>query len=259
MKKDILITGIEGFAGRHLVNELLENPSLYDRLSAINHPDISVSHLDGLGIDLSPCDITDKEGLFKVLSDVMPSYIVHLAAISFVPSAMKNPLRTWQVNLFGGLHILEWVRQFSPKTRVLMVSTGEVYGAPESSSELPFNELSLLRPASVYSATKSALDNAAHHYARTWGLDIVVARPFNHIGAWQSSDFVVSSFARQVAMVKLGKAEPVIHVGNLSAERDFTDVRDVVRAYRLLLLSDVGGVFNISGGRSVGIRAILDN
>lgn len=257
----LFITGIEGFVGRHLSDVISEHNRHAEKqieVSGLYYPTADISHLSQYGFDLSPIDITDRAAVEQTLTAKEPDAIIHLAGIAFVPHAMKDPMQTWSVNLNGGLNILEWLRQKSPKTRATIISTGEVYGAPSAPGDIPYTEKSLLNPVNVYAATKAALDIAARQYAKTWELDIVVARPYNHIGPWQSENFVVSTFAKQVVSAKLGIIEPIIKVGNLSAARDFTDVRDVVRAYLMMIADLEAGTYNICSSKPVQIRYILD-
>ncbi|MFP4459434.1 MAG: GDP-mannose 4,6-dehydratase [Candidatus Zixiibacteriota bacterium] len=257
----LFITGIEGFVGRHLSKALIDynrNSDEKFEICGMYYPKASIEHLKDYDFQLSPVDIADKEAVTDVLGRYQPDYIIHLAGIAFVPHAMKDPFKAWNVNLHGGLHILEWIRQKSPETRAIIVSTGEVYGAPDSQKDIPYSEKSVLNPANVYAATKASLDIAARQYNKTWNLDLVIARPYNHIGPWQSENFVVSSFASQIAKAKAGKTERIIKVGNLSAARDFTDVRDVVRAYIMMLRDVRPDVYNICSSNPVKIRYILD-
>ena len=254
--KKVYITGIEGFVGRYLVRELLDHG--YE-VAGLHHKHASAEHLEEHGITLYPGDVTDRrENFWFSLDRFSPDAVVHLAAITFVPHSLQDPLKTWRVNLWGTLNLLEWARQKKPDTKILVVSSGEVYGAPRNKDELPFREDSRLNPQNVYAATKAAADLAAQQYINVWKMPVIIARPFNHTGPGQSPNFVASAFAKQVAEIVRGKREPVVRVGNLSAKRDFTDVRDVVRAYRLLLEKTESGVFNICSGKPVQIQKILD-
>ncbi len=245
----ILITGAGGFVGKHLISELRDRGQIY----GLHHPKVDVSHIKN--IELYPCDITESQRLYSLLDFINPDYIVHLAAIAFVPHSARNPLYTWDVNLYASLSILEWMRKRSPETKALFISTSEIYGEPVS---LPMDESHPIAPNNVYAATKASLDIATGQYRRAHGLNIVTARPFNHTGPGQSDNFVVSSFAKQVAEVVLEKKEPIIRVGNLKAKRDFTDVRDVVKAYSKLLFDALSDTYNICSGRPQSIQYLLD-
>jgi len=254
--KRVFITGIEGFVGRYLAEELLREG--YE-VGGFYYKHASSEHLEEYPVRLFAGDVSDRrENFWLALDEFSPDAVVHLAAITFVPQSHQDPLNTWRTNLFGTLNLLEWARQKKPDTKVLVVSSGEVYGAPQDESELPFEEHSRLNPQNVYAATKVAADLAAQQYPRVWGMKVIVARPFNHTGPGQSPNFVASAFARQIAEIALGLQEPVVKVGNLSAHRDFSDVRDIVRGYRLLLEKVEDGVFNLCSGKPTPIRWILD-
>ena len=211
----------------------------------------SVKHLDRYDIKLYAGDIVNKEVLWYALGDFAPDFIVHLAGITFVPHANSDPINAWRVNVIGTLNVLEWLRNEKTDVKTIIVSSGEVYGAPKSSDDLPFTENSCLNPQNIYASTKASLDFAARQYMSLWKLPIIVVRPFNHIGPGQSENFVASAFASQIAEIASGKREPIVRTGNLSASRDFLDVRDVVRAYRLLLEKVESGVFNICSGKAI--------
>ncbi|MCD6594600.1 GDP-mannose 4,6-dehydratase [bacterium] len=253
--KKIFITGIEGFVGQYLVDELQRNG--YE-IGGLYFHSASIDHLKPFDLKLYAGDIVDRENFWHSLDDFQPDAVVHLAGITFIPQANSEPINTWRINLMGTLNLLEWSRQRKADTKLLIVSSGEIYGAPKSIQDLPFTENSCLSPQNIYASTKAVLDFAAQQYIRIWKMPIIIARPFNHIGPGQSANFVTSAFARQIARIAQRKQEPIVRVGNLSAARDFTDVRDVVRAYRLLLEKIDSGIFNICSGKAIKIQAILD-
>ena len=255
----VFITGIEGFVGEYLTRELINNG--HD-VSGFHYHLASAKHLDKYGVRLHRGDVLDREKFWSALDKENPDAVIHLAAITFVPQSQKDPIGTWQTNFFGTLNLLEWARQQKPGTKILLVSSGEIYGAPKSDVDLPFTEKSCPAPTNIYSATKAACETAAIQYRNIWQIPIVIARSFNHIGPGQSENFVTQAFAKQIAEIALGKSEPIVRVGNLSAERDFTDVRDVVRAYRMLISNDIASdspIFNICSGKAVMIQLILDS
>jgi len=264
----VFITGIEGFVGEHLLQELLSHNY---KVVGLYYTDLSAVHLEKYGIPLYAGDITDRKDIWEILDKVEPNTIIHLAAITSIPQSIQFPMNTWKVNLWGTLNIMEWIRQRKPQTKLLAISSGEVYGIPDSEDELPFTEKNSLKPVNIYASTKAAAEMAARQYRNIWKLPIVIARPFNHIGPGQSNKFVASAFAKQIAEIMEKKIEPIVRVGNLLAHRDFLDVRDVVRAYRMLISDEsifyqkndnlpVGNriVFNICSGNPIEIQTILD-
>ena len=189
------------------------------------------------------------------MSTFRPEVIFHLAARTFVPDARRNPGETLGVNVMGAVNVLEAAVAMAAPPRVILVSSAEVYGIV-AEDDLPVGEETPLAPANPYAASKAAMEMAARSYE---SIESIVVRPFNHTGPGQSPLFVCSDFAQQVAQIEAGAREAVIHVGNLDAERDFCDVRDVVRAYRDLAVGGTAGaVYNVASGRSRSIRSMLD-
>jgi GDP-4-dehydro-6-deoxy-D-mannose reductase len=200
-------------------------------------------------------DICDASALKAAVRQVAPEACVHLAALAFVPSGKSSPRLMTEVNVMGTVNLLEALRTDSPTTRLLFVSTAQVYGT--RARPTPAREDDALLPESLYGITKAAADSIALLYARQYAMPVMVARPYNHIGPGQAPDYVVASFARQIMAIRQG-APPVIKVGNLESRRDFTDVRDIVRAYCLLLEKGVPGeAYNIASGHQVKIGEIL--
>jgi GDP-4-dehydro-6-deoxy-D-mannose reductase len=254
---NVLVTGIDGFVGSHLAGELLRDPDVKLFGLVIDRAKVPlIEHFKGR-IELIQADIRDRRQVDEALRACKPQRVYHLAGQAFVPTSYKDPVDTFYVNIDGGIHILDGVRIMAPDALVLVVSSGEVYGITESGKKI--DEEYPLKPENPYAASKACIDLIAQQYRSTFGLNVVVARAFNHLGPGQSDVFVGSGFARQVAEAKLGLREKSISVGNLEAKRDFTDVRDVVRAYVALL----GGerkhtVYNVCSGHSVAIQVILD-
>lgn len=187
-----------------------------------------------------------------------PDWIFHLAAQSFVPTAWADPLGTLVNNIAGQVNLLQAVLVWGGSPTILVVGSNEEYGMVEP-EDLPIKETTPLRPANPYAVSKVAQDMLAYQYHISHGLRIVRVRPFNHLGPGQSDRFVASSFARQIAEAERGIRPPIIQVGNLDAERDFTDVRDIVRGYYLaMLLGRPGEVYNLGSERAVTIRRLLD-
>lgn len=203
-----------------------------------------------------PLDVRDPDSIASVLAEVAPDAILHLGGIAFVPLGWTQPQRVFHVNTIGTLNVLDAVRQHRPAARILVVTSAEVYGSHPAPA--PLAEDAPYRPDNIYGIAKAAADHAALLYAAHHRLDVMVARPSNHIGAGQSKDFVSSSFASQLAAIAAGAA-PRMRVGNLDQRRDFTDVRDVARAYVLLLERGRAGLaYNIASGRLIPVRDLLD-
>lgn len=252
----VLITGAEGFAGSHLVDHCL---SQGDEVWGTCRPGARASnlshHLDHITLRVG--DTSHADFIRSVLRETRFDVIFHLAAISFIHDALKEPARTYEVNVLGGIHLLEAVRTQSMHSRVVLASSAEVYG-PVKPENLPVTEQQPFAPTNIFAAGKVALEVIAQHpFVKTYGLHLVIARPFNHTGPRQRSDFVCSTFAEQIARVEAG-APPVLHVGDLSPRRDFSDVRDIVRGYRVLAMHGAKGeVYNLASGASEPISAIL--
>jgi GDP-4-dehydro-6-deoxy-D-mannose reductase len=238
----VLITGASGFAGGHLARACVSAGDDVVGLSRSGSP--GTDSATGIAVDLR-----DADAVLAAIRSVQPEVIYHLAALSHVGRSWEKPSETVIDNVAGGVNVLEAIRHASPRARVVWVSSCEVYGAPE---RLPVDESAALRPANPYAVSKSAGDLLAGVYADAHGLDIVRARPFNHAGPRQLPIFLVSSLARQAAEARLSGARTLrIVTGNPDTRRDFTDVRDVVRAYRLLADHADPGVYNVSSGRSL--------
>jgi GDP-4-dehydro-6-deoxy-D-mannose reductase len=193
-----------------------------------------------------------------LLEDIQPEAIYHLAGQAFVPTAWVDPWRTFESNIHPQLNILQAIIEQHLPTRLLVVASNEVYGHVQA-DQLPVNEETPMRPDNPYGVSKVAQDVLALQYHLSHGLDIIRARSFNHIGPRQSPFFVASSFAKQIAEIEAGLSTPVILVGNLEAQRDFTDVTDVARAYALLVEhGQTGEAYNIGTGRPYSIRYLLE-
>ncbi len=251
----VLITGIGGFAGSHLAEHLLHQTD-WEIWGVVRHSRWRVAHLQGR-LHLITCDLTDQEATVAMVRRARPDVIVHLAAQSRVGASWQHPWETYRTNLLTQLSLLEAVmRTGIAVQRILVIASNEVYGPP---LYLPVDEAHPMRPVTPYGVSKAAQELMAQQYALAHHLPIVRVRPFNHIGPRQDKGFVCADFASQVARIEAGLQPPVIRVGNLSARRDFTDVRDVVAAYRLLMLHGrVGEVYNVGRGEAYAIQEILD-
>lgn len=249
----VLIIGAAGFVGGYLIHHL--NTDLHYQVAATKLPE---EHLDTQEACIYSLNILGADAILPLLKQLRPDAIVHLAAQSSVGLSWRKPDLTVDINIKGTLHILEALRVLDYKPRLLLIGSGEEYGhiRPEES---PITEDNLLRPGNIYAATKACQNMLGRIYADAYQLDILSVRAFNHIGPRQTDIFVVSDFSKQVAMIEAKLKEPVIHVGNLSAARDFTDVRDVVRAYGLLLSKGkTGETYNVGSGHALPIQQILE-
>jgi GDP-4-dehydro-6-deoxy-D-mannose reductase len=204
------------------------------------------------------CDLRDPRAVKRLLSKIKPDRIFHLAAFSFVPASWLAPEKAFDVNVLGTLHIFEALKSLNMRPALHVAGSSEAYGTILP-SENPVDESVPFRPSNPYGVSKAAQEILALQYGRSLGLPVIVTRAFFHTGPGQKQEFVASSFARQVAMIEAGLQKPVIAVGNLKLVRDFTDVRDVVRAYWLALeKAKAGEVYNICSGKGRAIGEILE-
>jgi GDP-4-dehydro-6-deoxy-D-mannose reductase len=245
-----LVIGANGFVGRHLVSHLQQRgDEVYGTVVGAALPE-----LEGRCFSL---DITDYQRAGDVIREVAPEVVYHLAAIAFVPEAENNFELALRINVGGTSNIVRHCHLINRAIKVIFISSAEVYGQIQP-GELPIRETTPLRAANNYSLSKQMAELVVDRYQRQGTINSVIVRPFNHIGPGQDSRFVVSSFAQQLAMIAHRKAPATLSVGNLEARRDFSDVRDVVRAYRLL--AEKGrGVVNIGSGQARSIREVLES
>lgn len=247
-----LIIGGAGFVGGYLIREL--NGCGWE---------VHATGLPGEKLAEGCCghtlNILEKESIKPLFDDIMPDVVYHLAAQSSVSVSWKKPQLTAEINVIGTINVLEAVREAKkPDIRLILIGSGEEYGfiRPEA---CPLSEEEALRPGNIYAATKACQGMLGEIYAKAYKKDIINVRAFNHSGPGQLSIFVISDFCRQIAEIEKGERPPEISVGNLSAQRDFTDVRDIVRAYRLLAEKGVSGkTYNIGRGKAVAVQYILD-
>ena len=256
--KKILITGITGFVGKHLAEHLLSQKK-YEIIGTYR----SESGLETLGnvkdqLQLKQLDLNNSEEVESFILSEKPDYIAHLAAQASPSKSISHPMETLTNNIASELSLLEVLRKHDLPIRILIVSTGDIYGLVKP-VDIPIDEETPMRPANPYAVSKITQDYLALQYYLSYKVDVVRVRPYNHIGPGQKEGYVISDFAKQIAEIEAGKKEAILSVGNLNAGRDFTDVRDVVRAYELALeKGESGEVYNIGSGKSHKIADVLD-
>lgn len=248
-----LIIGAAGFVGPYLAEHLSKEYGMRVYATKRSH-----DKFEDIKAEMYYLDILNKEEIVDLLYKVRPDHIFHLAAQSSVALAWKDPGRTIDVNIKGSVNVLDAVRDLYYKPRVLLIGSGEEYGHIKP-GETPISEDNHLRPGNLYAVTKVCQNMIANIYATAYDMELIMVRAFNHIGPKQASIFVISDFCRQVVEIEKGLREPVMMVGNLKAMRDFTDVRDVVRAYALLAkYGKAGETYNVGSGHAVEIKTVLD-
>lgn len=253
----VLITGITGFVGSHLAEYALGKKaevwgSIRWRSSTEN-----IDHIKG-ELKLVECDLRDLSSVTRLIEETRPDYIFHLAAQSFVPTSWHAPDETLTTNVISQLNILEAVRFRKLEPIIQIAGSSEEYGQVYE-NEIPVKETNPLRPLSPYAVSKVAQDLLGYQYHRSYGFKIVRTRAFNHTGPRRGEVFVASNFAKQITQIEAGKKGSTIEVGNLEAKRDFSDVRDIVKAYWLALeKGELGEVYNICSGKAWSMRELLD-
>jgi GDP-4-dehydro-6-deoxy-D-mannose reductase len=255
---NVLITGIGGFAGSHLADYVISNTR--SKVSGILRDlekDDNIHQHNGK-ISLYHCEIGEFQPVFKVIKEIKPDIIFHVAGQAFVPSSFENAAETFKTNVIGTINIFEAVKACDINPRIVVVTSGEVYGETFGLPSL-HTEQSIPQPVNPYAASKTSMDYIAQTYKKYEGLNIVIARPFNHTGPRQRPNFVCSSLARQIVTAKQKPGEKVLNVGNIKARRDFTDVRDIVRGYWMLSQIDNKSnyVFNLCSGNIFSIEEII--
>jgi GDP-4-dehydro-6-deoxy-D-mannose reductase len=252
----LLITGITGFVGSHMAEYALSQNARVFGSSRWRSKTENVDHLRSR-ITLIESDLRDLSSVRWLVETARPTHIIHLAAQSFVGASWQTPAETLSTNIIGQVNVLEAVRGLRIDPRVLVVGSSEEYGMVHE-GEVPIRESNPLRPLSPYAVSKVAQDLMGYQYFRSYGLSIVRSRAFNHTGPRRGDVFVESNFAKQVAEIETGICEPVVFVGDLRPRRDFSDVRDIVRGYWLLLeRGEPGEVYNLCAGRAWSIQDVL--
>ena len=252
MKKALIIGGA-GFVGKYLAEYLSRECGYQVRSTKMKQ-----ETLEPEGYDVVDMNLLEKQEVVDVIENFAPDYIFHLAAQSSVAVSWSNPQLTVDVNIKGALNLLDVLKEMEYKGRVLLIGSGEEYGRIHP-DQVPIVEDTVLRPGNIYAATKSCQNMLGTIYAQAYQLELVMVRAFTHVGPRQSPQFVVSDFCKQVVEVEKGLREPVIHVGNLKAKRDFTDVRDVIAAYECLIRQGKSGeTYNVGSGKAYEIQEVLD-
>ncbi|MCL4338774.1 GDP-mannose 4,6-dehydratase [Patescibacteria group bacterium] len=256
-KKVALITGITGFAGSHLAELLLSEGVEVHGVQRWRSKSDNIDHIKNK-VKLHEADLLDAHSLYTVVDEIKPNYIFHLAAQSYVQSSWQSPANTLEVNITGTVHLFEAVRKSQLDIPIQIACSSEEYGRVFA-NELPIRETNPLRPLSPYAVSKLAMDYLGYQYWESYKLRVIRTRGFNHTGPRRGNVFAESTFAKQIAEIEKGKAEPIVYVGNLEAKRDYTDVRDMVKAYYLSVQKcDPGEVYNIASGKTIKIRDVLD-
>ncbi|MBE1447146.1 GDP-mannose 4,6-dehydratase [Paenibacillus sp. OAS669] len=252
----VLVTGISGFVGSHMAEYLLANQieviGTIRQRSRLDH----IKHLKD--IRLVECELRDPFSVESLIHDVKPDLIFHLAAQSFVPTSWNSPMDTIHNNVASQVNIFEAVRRSNLDCKIQIACSSEEYGHVEP-HEVPIKETNPLRPLSPYAVSKVTQEFLGYQYNKSYGLNVVLTRTFNHTGPRRGENFVTSNFSKQIADIEKGKKPPVLYVGNLQAKRDFTDVRDIVRAYWLAVNKGVPGeTYNIASGKCYTIQEVLN-
>lgn len=265
----VLITGVNGFVGSHLAEHIFDQQSKLEVPAPLevygltrrgcredNLRDANLLEKDHFHMVMG--DLTDPHRILEIVDEIRPNAIFHLGAQSYVKLSWNQPLETIRSNVEGTVNLLEAVRKFSPEAIVQVACSSEEYGLIQE-EELPVDEDNPLRPLSPYAVTKIAADFIAYQYYRSYGLRVIRTRAFNHTGPRRGEEFVVSTFCKQAAEMQLELKPKRIKVGNLEARRDFTDVRDMVRAYVLAVVMNIGpGPWNISSQETRSMQEVLD-
>lgn len=257
----VLITGITGFVGSHLAEYCLKQPDVqvFGTIKS-HHLGEELKRVEKIKdkIELLECDLVNRVAVARVLEKAKPDRIFHLAAQSFVPTSWNSPEDTLINNIIPELNLFEVAREMELDPVFVLALSSEEYGLVLE-DELPVKETNPLRPLSPYAVSKVTQDRLGYQYHKSYGLKVVLTRFFNTEGPGRGQDFVTSNFAKQIAEMEKGKRDPVISVGNLEAKRDFSDVRDAVRAYWLAAEKcEFGEVYNICSERGRTIQSMLD-
>lgn len=253
-----LITGVAGFVGSHLIEYLSSMPDV--EIFGIDRPNVKKNNVKHLlnRFKFYEVELTDMNSVSGMIRDIRPDKIFHLAAQSFVPLSWTAPAETFNSNVIGQLNIFEALKQEKLYPVIQIANSSEQYGLVYP-NETPIKETNPFRPQSTYAVSKIAQEYLAYQYNQSYGFKTIITRAFNHSGPRRGEQFVTSNFAKQIALIEKGLQEPIIKVGNLEAKRDFTDVRDMVRAYWLATEKcDYGTPYNICSDHAISIQVMLE-
>jgi len=260
MKKRVLITGVSGFAGSHLLDLLVSRKSTYELYGIVRERSSLVRIRHNLdSIKLLNCDLINLGTVVSVVKQVKPDYVYHLAGESSVKLSWGGPLSMVNNNIIATLNILEALRESNcSEIKILLACSSEEYGCV-SEEDIPINETTPLKPVSPYGVSKATIDMFGFQYYKSYGLNVIRIRAFNHTGPRRDEIYALNSFAKQIAEIEKGVREPRIRVGNLNSIRDYTDVRDIVRGYELAMEHcEPGDVYNICSSKGYKIKDLLD-
>ncbi|MFH0714652.1 MAG: GDP-mannose 4,6-dehydratase [Candidatus Diapherotrites archaeon] len=255
----VLITGVTGFAGSHLAEFVLEN-GFGEVFGTVRGKTADLSNLSKVmdKVKLFECDLADPYAVQSIVSEIEPDRIFHIAGQAFVPSSWRSPYETYHTNLFGSMNVFEAARKCKTNPVIQIAGSSEQYGMvyPE---ETPISEDNPFRPLSPYAVSKCAMDLMGYQYFKTYGLKVIRTRAFNHEGPRRGEVYVTSNWCKQMALIEKGKQSPEVKVGNLESFRDFTDVRDMVRAYWLATeKGKPGEAYVIASGKKMQMKELLN-
>lgn len=250
-----LITGANGFCGRHLVDVLSDDNNKVYGISRSIPDDLTLQHPDAI---YEQCNLIDYTSVFNLLKKIKPDCIFHLAAESSVASSWKSPINILNNNVLSQINIFEAVRELELSTRIVVACSSEEYGLINE-SDLPVNENCCFNPLSTYAVSKVSQDMLAYQYYKSYNMDIVRVRSFNLTGPGRPPTYALSSFAYQIAEIEKNKSKKIISVGNLDVKRDYTDVRDAVKGYyNIALKAKSGTVYNLCSGKAYNLKDLLN-
>ena len=251
----VLVVGASGFVGKSLITYIL-NEKKDVELIGTYHENFPNDFKDKM--HLEKYELNDEKKIRSIIEKYKPDYIFQLAGPAYIPDSLNKPKRTIEEIFNSTLYLMESVKNFSPHSKVLYIGSASEYGKC-GENEFKIKEDSFVNPENPYSFSKYIAEQLCLQYYKSYGIDVIMVRPFNHIGHGQSERFVCSSFAKQIVQIEKGIQHPVIKVGNLDVIRDFLDVRDVVKAYWMIMESGIfGQIYNVCSGKGISIRTLLE-